>query len=46
MTTYQAEYADGHIKNGLTYLEAEELFDNDDRVVAIRPYPVPPYKAP
>ena len=46
MTTYQAEYADGHVKNDLTYLEAEELFDNDDRVIAIRPYPVAPYKAP
>lgn len=46
MTTYQAEFADGHVKNDLTYQEAEELFDTDDRVIAIRPWPVKEYKAP
>ena len=46
MTTYQAEYADGFLKNDLTFDEAEALFDEDDRVIAIRPWPVQEYNAP
>ena len=46
MSTYQVEFTDGRLQNDLTAEEAQELFDNDEYVVAIRPYPVPPYKAP